>query len=226
MSIYAISSPSAASPIGEAYSISTPVKSVIFDFGGVLVKPDENVLVAYLAQFFGVSEEEIRKLEVSELQWIRVNDTEFGIWQRYAKERFNIELSDDWRKEYGTIKMRAVKELPGIRQLLEEIRRRGYTLEMLSNFEEWMEPFLDQFGYRDESLFQHLYLSYKTKKEKPSDEAYKQILTDLDLRAKETIFIDDQLKNIEAAKKLGIDAIHFSSAEQLRKELVARGILY
>lgn len=96
---------------------------------------------------------------------------------------------------------------------------------MLSNFEEWMEPLLDQFGYRDNSLFSHLYLSYKTQKEKPSSDAYQYVLTDLSLRGSETIFIDDQLKNIEAARKLGIDAIHFTSAELLRKDLVTRGIL-
>lgn len=225
MPTYAIPPFIAASPIAEIHSISTPIKSVIFDFGGVLVKPDENVLISYLANSFGVSEDEIRKLQVSELQWIRVNDTEFRIWQNYAKERFNIDLSEDWRQKYQAEKIKAVRELPGIRELLTDIQNEGYTLEMLSNFEEWMEPFLDQFGYRDQSLFSHLYLSYKTKKEKPSTDAYQCVLTDLQLHGHEIIFIDDQLKNVEAARKLGIDASHFTSAELLRKDLVARGIL-
>jgi len=225
MSVYAILPPTEISPIAATYSISTGVKSVVLDFGGVLAKPDENILIRYLANSFGVSEDEIRKLQVSELQWIRVNDTEFGIWKNYAKERFDIDLSDDWRRTYEAEKIKAVRELPGIRKLLEDIRNEGYTLEMLSNFEEWMEPLLDRFGYRDQSLFSHLYLSYKTKQEKPAEEAYQYVLDDLHLQTREIIFIDDQLKNITAAQDYGIDAIHFTSAELLRKELVTRGIL-
>lgn len=217
--------PQQTAQVEDVYCLPMPVKSVIFDFGGVLVKPDENMLIAYLAQSFGVSESEIRKLQVTELQWIRVNDTEFGIWKNYAKEHCNIDLSEDWREQYAAQKIQAVKELPGIRALLNDLQNHGYSLEMLSNFEEWMEPFLDQFGYRDPSLFTHIYLSYKTKKEKPSLEAYQHVLTDLGLYGNETIFIDDQIKNIEAAQKLGIDAIHFTCADLLRQELISRGIL-
>jgi HAD superfamily hydrolase (TIGR01509 family) len=224
--MFSILPPAHTSPIAEVYSIPAPVKSVIFDFGGVLVKPDENELVTYLARSFGVTEEEIREQQVSELQWIRVNDTEFGIWKKYAKERCNIDLTDDWREQYAAKKMESVKELPGVRALLEDLRNQGYNLEMLSNFEEWMAPLLDRFGYRDPNLFSHLYLSYETKQEKPARVAYEQLLTDLQLSGNETIFIDDQIKNVEAAKELGIDAIHFTSVEILRQELIARGILF
>jgi HAD superfamily hydrolase (TIGR01509 family) len=218
--------PTALPPVAaEVYTIPAPVKSVIFDFGGVLAKPDENELVAYLVTAFGVSEDEIREQQVSELQWIRVNDTEFGIWKKYAKEKCNIDLTDEWRVEYAAVKMKAVKELPGIRELLVDLRNQGYSLEILSNFEEWMEPLLNRFGYKDPNLFSHLYLSYETKQEKPSREAYEQLLTDLRLQGNETLFIDDQIKNIEAAKELGIDAIHFTSAEELRQALILRGIL-
>jgi HAD superfamily hydrolase (TIGR01509 family) len=225
MSFYAVQPLAIQASIAAMYSITTPVKSIIFDFGGVLVKPDEDRLITYLANSFKVSENEIRALQVKDLQWIRVNEIEFGIWKKFAKERFNLDLSNTWRQDYEAEKIKAVKELPGIRELLNDLRNKGYTLEMLSNFEEWMEPFLDRFGYRDQNLFSHLYLSYKIKKEKPSLDAYEYVLSDLKLQGNETIFIDDQFKNIEAAQKLGIDAIHFTSAERLRKDLVTRGIL-
>ena len=34
------------------------------------------------------------------------------------------------------------------------------------------------------------------------------------------VFIDDNMRNIEAAKKLGIPSIHFTNADALWKELV------
>ena len=40
-----------------------------------------------------------------------------------------------------------------------------------------------------------------------------------------TVFIDDSLVNVEAAKALGFDAIHFSGAVDLRMRLVERGLL-
>lgn len=204
------------------YPISTPVKHVIFDFGGVLVKPDEEFLTAYLAGYFGVEKEKIRELQVKELQWIRVNDAEFAFWQKYANE-LGKDLPPDWREQYQSIKIQSVKELPGIGQLLQDLQNAGYRLEMLSNFEPWMEPLLDRFGYRNR--FDRLYLSYQTHLEKPDENAYRMVLTELQALGKETIFIDDQLKNVESAQKLGMGAIHFVSGETTREELVKRGLL-
>lgn len=201
---------------------SPTIKSVVFDFGGVLAKPDEEAVISYLATFFGVSEEEIRDLHVQELQWIRVSDKEFEIWQKYANS-LNRSLPPDWREAYQKVKMDAVRELPEIGQILKDLRSRGYSLMMLSNFEPWMDPLLDQLGYRE--TFDTLYLSYKTDLEKPSPEAYNQVLEDLQLAGKEVLFIDDQSKNVDAAQELEINSIHFTSAEQLRQELIARKIL-
>jgi 2-haloacid dehalogenase len=39
------------------------------------------------------------------------------------------------------------------------------------------------------------------------------------------LFIDDNLRNIQAAQALGIVSIHFQSPEQLRKELIEHKIL-
>jgi HAD superfamily hydrolase (TIGR01509 family) len=200
----------------------TPIKSVVFDFGGVLVKPDEDMLIAFLADFFDVEAYQIRELKVKELQWMRVNDTEFLFWENYGKER-GKSLPLNWREEYSAVKLASVKELPLIPELLEDMQKEGHALEILSNFEPWMESLLDRFRYRDK--FNHLYLSYQTKKEKPSADAYEAVLNDLNLQGKDIIFIDDQLKNVQAAQKLGIDAIHFISTVQLREELVKRKLL-
>jgi hypothetical protein len=43
--------------------------------------------------------------------------------------------------------------------------------------------------------------------------------------AKDIIFIDDLQVNVDGAKKQGIDAILFTSQEQLEKELQNRGLL-
>ena len=47
----------------------------------------------------------------------------------------------------------------------------------------------------------------------------------MELPATSIIFIDDRAENIEAAQKLGFDAILFTSQNQLQKELKKRGLL-
>lgn len=60
---------------------------------------------------------------------------------------------------------------------------------------------------------------------KPFKEIYETILNRFNLVAENTIFIDDNLRNINAAKEFGISCIHFSSPEQLREELIKYEIL-
>ena len=61
--------------------------------------------------------------------------------------------------------------------------------------------------------------------EKPDPIAYQVMLQALELPAKEVIFVDDRLENIEAAQRLGLDAILFESTEQMRQELQQRAVL-
>jgi HAD superfamily hydrolase (TIGR01509 family) len=60
---------------------------------------------------------------------------------------------------------------------------------------------------------------------KPEPEIYQLTLDLLGLKPDETLFIDDLPRNTTAAEALGIPSIVFESPTQLRRELVARGIL-
>ena len=40
-----------------------------------------------------------------------------------------------------------------------------------------------------------------------------------------TVFVDDSPRNVEAARSVGLHAVHFTSAEALRLELVRLGLL-
>jgi 2-haloacid dehalogenase len=60
---------------------------------------------------------------------------------------------------------------------------------------------------------------------KPNRDIYEIILSRFNLQPKSTLFIDDNLRNIVAAKELGIQCIHFKSPEQLSEELSNAHIL-
>ncbi len=59
---------------------------------------------------------------------------------------------------------------------------------------------------------------------KPDPAIYRHMLAELKTRPEETLFIDDKLPNIEAARALDIQAIQFSSVERLRDDLIAAGL--
>jgi 2-haloacid dehalogenase len=59
---------------------------------------------------------------------------------------------------------------------------------------------------------------------KPDLRIFEILLNRYALAPEETVFIDDSQRNIEAARTLGINAVHYTGAQQLRQELRALGI--
>jgi 2-haloacid dehalogenase len=60
---------------------------------------------------------------------------------------------------------------------------------------------------------------------KPFKEIYDLTLSRFKIDAAETLFIDDNIRNIKAAEACGIDCIHFQSSEQLLNELKSRAVI-
>lgn len=60
---------------------------------------------------------------------------------------------------------------------------------------------------------------------KPFRDIYEIILSRFNLQPENTLFIDDNLKNILAAQELGIQCIHFQSPDQLREVLLSENML-
>jgi putative hydrolase of the HAD superfamily len=72
--------------------------------------------------------------------------------------------------------------------------------------------------------FDVLVWSYQLGIVKPDPEIYRHTLRELGTNPEETLFIDDRRPNVEAARALGIQALEYSSVEQLREELIAAGL--
>jgi len=66
--------------------------------------------------------------------------------------------------------------------------------------------------------------SYQLGIAKPDPAIYLYILEKLGTQAGATLFLDDKQVNLDAARKLGMQAILFSTVEQLRQDLIASGL--
>lgn len=68
-------------------------------------------------------------------------------------------------------------------------------------------------------------LSLEWKKtRKPFPEIYKLTLDRYGMNAQESLFIDDNLRNVHAATEMGINAVQFESAAQILNHLDQMGI--
>ena len=73
--------------------------------------------------------------------------------------------------------------------------------------------------------FDDFVLSYQVGALKPEPEIYQEAIQRAGCRPDECFFTDDIAVNVEAARNNGMDAVQFLSAEQLERELKARGLL-
>ena len=69
-------------------------------------------------------------------------------------------------------------------------------------------------------LFKGILVSGEEHLKKPDPKIYQLLLTRFNLPVEECLFIDDNLRNIKAAAKLGISGIHYTDHATFVRELV------
>lgn len=99
--------------------------------------------------------------------------------------------------------------LPDSVDVISELKNR-YSVALFSNTNEI--HYLEFSPICKELLetFDKTYFSHQIGFKKPNLDSFKFVLDDAGYLAEETIFIDDSAENIEAARKLGIETIHYT----------------
>ena len=117
----------------------------------------------------------------------------------------------------------------GWRLLLGEEKKTLSILQKLkSNYNIWLLSNTNSKHIQDEIEINYLFpklvdgaiYSFEVGHRKPGDDIYKVALETAKVFApEESLFIDDLYENIQAARNLGMNAIHFKSIEKLKVEL-------
>ena len=115
--------------------------------------------------------------------------------------------------------------IQGTVDILEKfIKNENYKVVALTNWSSETFPVaLERYEFLH--WFDGIVVSGTEKCKKPEDEIYNILLDRYNLSPEESLFIDDNKRNILAAEKLGIKGLHFSSPEQLSVDLEGMGIL-
>jgi 2-haloacid dehalogenase len=200
------------------------ISTVIFDLGGVLI--DWNPRYLYRKILKDESEIDFFLNNICTSEW---ND------QQDAGRSFEeatldlIRQHPEWEEPisawYGRWQETIRGPITDTVKILEQIRSLDkYRLYALTNWSAQTFPWAYE-NFEFLHWFEGIVVSGVEKTRKPFPEFYQILFDRYSVTPEESIFIDDNIKNIKAAKELGLNTIHFKSSEQLAEELRAFKIL-
>ena len=196
---------------------TSPVRNVVFDFGGVLVRwQPEAVIAGFYAD--EPSRALVRDAVIRHPDWIDMDRGSLS--EGLAVERFAARMgrpAAELRALMQHIK-NSLTPLPDSIALLDELAQRGVPLYGLSNMSAPIFALLKS-RHAHWDRFRGIVVSGEVGLVKPDPEIFHHLTRRYGLVPAETVFIDDHLPNIESARLLGFNTIHFADAEQCRREL-------
>ena len=193
------------------------IKAIIFDYGNVIHKWDNNIFLEEAVKKSNKSYEYINnfifasglqdKFELGELL-----ATDFF---RIIKKQCNLSISKkEFFKEYTN---RLFEKIPSTLALIKKLKKK-YKVALLSNTTKIDFDCVTK-KLREFPLFDAITLSFELGSVKPEKEIFIDSLNKLNLKPNECVFIDDIKEYSEAASKIGIHGIYYTSYENLIKEL-------
>lgn len=199
-------------------AIATGIRNIIFDFGGVLLDIDIRLTInAFRALgLTGMKSDEIHPQNAGVFLQLELGDiTEeqfIRTLQSYVPAGMPVptreQILDAWNALLLPYDWRRF-------QLLDQLRESEYKIFLLSNTNlPHRLHFIDRFdrenptGRTFESYFDRCFYSDAMHLRKPEPEIYLTTLRKAGIQARETLFIDDNKPNTDAAAKLGIQVFH------------------
>lgn len=196
------------------------IRNIIFDYGNVVFRIDFQRVARAFAEL-GVADPEsfFSATKQSDLfdaldkGLITPDEFRAGVRRATGKDHLRDEDIDE---AWNSI-------LVGVEQetydLLLKAKDR-YRTFLLSNtnaihYDKFSKYMTDSFGADNSALFEKDYYSHLMGKRKPNADIFEQVLEENNLKAEETLFIDDNRQNIEAAKALGLQTHLLSEPETL-----------
>lgn len=184
------------------------IKNVVFDLGGVLVPLDmERCIAAFrhlgmdaVAELINpcYPAEMLGRLEHGDITFHETCDE----MRRLSNRPDITDEQIEWA--YGEF----LNPIPvNLLRQIEALRRRGIRTYVLSNNNPASMNFVEEMfradGHDMEYYFDAAFLSYQMHELKPSEAIFRQMIDASGMIPEETLYIDDGLKNIETARRLG-----------------------
>ena len=200
------------------------ITTIIFDLGGVLI--DWNPEYLYTKVFDNEEEMKSFLATVCTPDWNEEQDGGRSIKEatetlakQYPEHEQNIEAY------YSRWPEMLRGPIDGTVEILHKLRQSSrYKLYALTNWSTETFPIARE-RYKFLAWFDGIVVSGEEKMRKPDPAFYKLLFEKYGVDVAEALFIDDNVRNVAAARKLGIDSIVFTTPDELIRELAVRNIV-
>ena len=199
------------------------IDTIIFDFGDVFINLDKEATPLALKRL-GLKEWN-SNLDAMNLDFEKgkISEMEFILgFQNYIPTASIHQIREAWNA--------ILLDFPLYRLEFLQMLSQKYRLFLLSNTDSiHIEKFQHKVGisfYRDfYQCFEKVYFSYELGMRKPESNIFEFIIKEHNLLPKSTLFVDDNLQNIESAEKLGIQVWHLQKGKEDVTEIFANKII-
>jgi 2-haloacid dehalogenase len=201
------------------------VKTVVFDLGGVVVFWDP---VSAVAAVVGQERAE---------NFVHGSEFDFGAWN-YAQdagrswadaEATATASHPDLAEEIAAYRPNFALSLrglvPGMAGILRALHDRGVRLVALTNWSAETIDHLPEVFPEVFALFDDIIVSGAEGVAKPDPEIFRILTRRLGHPIQGVFYVDDSIRNVEAARTAGMDAVHFTDAATLLAELQTRALI-
>lgn len=193
------------------------IKNIVFDIGNVLIDFHWRETMKEL----GIPE--------SVIPILGTNMVENKLWGEMDKniipeeelvKRFK-ELSPDY-VEYIDLFLNnmenVVTDFPRSEEWVKGLKEQGYKIYLLSNYPKRMfEMHMKNYSFMP--YVDGMVVSYECNLVKPDDRIYNKLCEKYNIKPEESVFLDDRLENVEAARNLGFNVVHVINQDQAIDEL-------
>lgn len=191
------------------------MKTVFFDWGGVIADDPGDDFLTKLLKRVGASSEQIQ--EIFQLYMKRFMCGEISEAEYWSELRsnygFNIHesISEEFKKWSGLVANQQVLAL------VDEANEKGWQTAILSNVIEPTYRVLKEAGLYDK--FDVVIASCKEGLAKPDIKIYQLALERLNASPDESVFIDDKQSNLDPAQRMGFKVILAENPEQIIRDI-------
>ena len=205
----------------EIPGLSTGVRVLLLDVGGVIVPPASAALAMDLEDQLGLARGQLSPFLFEQEPWYalstgRITSQEY--WERLANQI-------SWNRETLQRMLQPIHSPAQVDRHVMEIARgvrSTLRLAILSNATLGLEEHLRELGVAH--LFDPIINSARVGLRKPDPRLFAHAVCVLGVPAESILFVDDKARNTLAAEQCGIPSITFENATQLAEVLARRGM--
>ncbi len=196
--------------------MTTEIRAVLFDFGGVLAAEGFRNGFCALAEEQGLDPAlvfDAARRAVHDSGYVTGHGSESEFWD-LVRSRSGLQGGDETlRAEI----MSRFELRPWLFEQVERLRRRGLVVAILSDQTDWLERLDERLGFY--SLFDRVFNSYRLGKTKHEETLFDEVVASLGFAPSAVLFIDDKEEHVQRARSRGLFALHYQGREEIEEAL-------